>query len=146
MIFATPDFGTSGSIACFLLLVWALVLAFAVWGVARGTQLLGGDSPQDKKRGILLLLVSGLVPFSCCVGPSQVIRLVYGNYPLGRYPDNKVKEGMTAEEVVAALATPHERYKEDDGESWYYWIDSWGLYWFCVRLGPDGRVISTHGN
>ena len=39
-------------------------------------------------------------------GPSQVVRLTYGNYPLGNYPDNKVKEGMTAAEVEASLGPP----------------------------------------
>jgi hypothetical protein len=31
-------------------------------------------------------------------------------------------------------------------ESWYYWIDSFGAYYFGVRFDSDGWVIATHGN
>jgi hypothetical protein len=146
MTFATPDFGTSGGVACLLLLVWALVFALVLWGVARGALLLQRGSPRQKKCGVVLLLVSALLPLSCCLGPSQVTRLVYGNYPLGSYPDNEIREGMTGEEVVAVLGTPHERHEQDEGECWYYWIDSFGISWFAVRFGRDGRVVGTHGN
>ena len=32
------------------------------------------------------------------------------------------------------------------GEGWYYWLDSFGIGYFGVRFGPDGRVTGTHGN
>jgi outer membrane protein assembly factor BamE (lipoprotein component of BamABCDE complex) len=53
---------------------------------------------------------------------------------------------MTRDEVAAILGSPHERFKKDDAESWYYWIDSFGVSYFGVRFGPEGRVIGTHGN
>jgi hypothetical protein len=146
MIFATPDFGASIGVGCFLLVVWAFVLALVIVGFARGVRLLKSGSPQGRRYGVLLLLVSGLVPLSCCLGPSQVIRVIYGNYPLGSYPNNKVKEGMTADEVVAMLGTPHERHKQGERESWFYWIDSFSISWFGVDFGPDGRVVHTYGN
>jgi hypothetical protein len=146
MPFATPDFGASAGIGCFVVLAWAFVLLLVGVGVVWGLKLLDGGSPKGRRRGVLLLVVSGLVPLSCCLGPSQVVRLVYGNYPLGHYPNNKVQEGMTAEEVVAVLGPPHERWKKGDGETWCYWIDSFGAYWFAVDFGEDGRVASTYGN
>jgi hypothetical protein len=69
-----------------------------------------------------------------------------GNYPIGSFPKNKIKEGMTADEVVAILGVPHERYKQDDTENWYYRIDSFGIDWLAVQFSPDGRVVGTHPN
>jgi hypothetical protein len=114
VIFATPDFGASGGMACFVLLAWAFVLMLAAVGAVRGVRLLGGGSPQGR-NGVLLVLVSVLAPVACCLGPSHVVRLMYGNYPLGSYPNNKIHEGMTADEVVAILGTPHERHKHGGG-------------------------------
>jgi SmpA / OmlA family len=141
MIFATPDFGTSGGIVCFLVLIWAFVLVFALLGFAKGVKLLDGGSPRNKKFAVLLFLLSGLVPVSCCLGPSHAVRVIYGNYPIRNYP-NTIRKGMTADEVVATLGTPHERH----ADSWYYWIDSFGISWFAVEFDQDGRVIGTHGN
>jgi hypothetical protein len=53
---------------------------------------------------------------------------------------------MSTDEVKALLGTPHERYKQGEEESWYYWIDSFDAGWFGVRFGPDGRVLSKYGN
>jgi hypothetical protein len=146
MIFATPDFGASAGLGCFLLVVWAFVLVLAMLGVAKGVRLLQTGSPRGRRYGVLLLLASGLVPLSCCVGPSHLVRLVYGNYPLGSYPNGKVQEGMTADEVVGTLGQPHERRKQGEGERWYYWMDSFSMRWFGVDFGPDGRVVRTYGN
>jgi hypothetical protein len=142
MFFATPDFGTSGGMVCFLGLIWAFVLGFVLLGLAKGIRLLDRDSPRANKSAVLLLLMCGLVPVSCCLGPPHVVRLMYSNYPLGSYPNNKIRVGMTEDEVVATLGTPHERHSD----SWYYWIDSFGISWFAVDFGPDGRVAGTHGN
>jgi hypothetical protein len=146
VIFATPDFGTSSGIALVLLIVGAVVLTLVLVGILWGVKLLGNSSPRLRRRGALLLLVSGLVPTSCCVGPPQVVRLVYGNYPLWSYPNNKIGDGMTEEEVKAILGSPHERWKRNDEEGWYYWLDSFGIRYFGVDFGPDGRVIRTYGN
>jgi outer membrane protein assembly factor BamE (lipoprotein component of BamABCDE complex) len=72
--------------------------------------------------------------------------MLYGNYPLGSYPNSRIRIGMTADEVVATLGTPHQRRKRDEGVTWYYWIDSFGDSWFGVDFGPDGRVVYTYGN
>jgi hypothetical protein len=145
MLFATPDFGASGGIVCCLAVVWAFILVAVLLAIVKGVKLFNSDSRQARRFGVLLLLASGLVPLSCCFGPSQFVRLEYGNYPLGTYPTNKVQEGMTADEVVAALGTPHERHG-DNKERWYYWIDSFSIRWFSVEFGPDGRVDHTYGN
>jgi outer membrane protein assembly factor BamE (lipoprotein component of BamABCDE complex) len=72
--------------------------------------------------------------------------LEYGNYPLGSYPNGKITQGMTKDEVEAILGSPHERFKRDDEETWYYWLDSFRIGFFGVRFGPDGHVTGTHGN
>jgi hypothetical protein len=147
MVFATPDFGASAAVGCFLLVVWACVLVFAGLGAVRGLMLLHpGSPPRGRRCGVILVLASGLLPLSCCLGPAQLVRLAYGNYPLGSYPNGKVQEGMTADEVVATLGSPHERHKQGEGERWYYWIDSFGMHWFGVEFGPDGRVVHTYGD
>src|SRR5260370_27622578 len=110
-IFATPDFMASGVIVLFLAFVWAIVLLLVCVGIILGIRWLASDSPRIRKCGVVLLLVSGLVPFFCCLGPSHVVRLVHGNYPLGSYPSNKIKQGMSVDEVTAALGTPPEHYK-----------------------------------
>ena len=146
MIFATPDFGASGGIVLVLMIVWAVVLALVAAAILWGMKLLRSMSRTTRTVGFLLILVSGLVPFGCCFGPSHVVRFIYGNYPLKHYPTGKIKEGMSPDEVLAILGTPHQRYKRSDGESWYYWLDSFDINWFGVQFGPDGRVTSTHGN
>ena len=146
VIFATPDFGAGASMACFAVLAWAVVLLFVAAGVVCGARLLKSTSLIARRGGLALLLGSASVPFLCCLGPPCLIRIEYGNYPIGSRPDGKVKEGMTSDEVVAALGTPHERHKEDSGESWYYWLDSYGIGWFGIRFGPDGRVVRTYFN
>jgi hypothetical protein len=146
MIFATPDFGASGAIVLCLLLAWAIVLVLVAVGIACGLRLLKNGSARARTWGGLLVLLSGLVPLSCCLLPPHAVRIAYGNYPLGSYPSNKIQEGMTKKEVLAILGPPHERFEEHDGESWYYWIDSFDISYFAVRFGPDGRVTGTHGN
>jgi hypothetical protein len=145
-VLATPDFGASATEACVLAIVWAVVLLLVAWGVMLGIGLIHGGSPRARRLGVLLLLVSASVPLSCCLGLPLVVRLVYGNYPLGRYPNGKITEGMTADEVVAVLGMPHQRLQLDDAERWYYWIDSFGMSYFGVTIGPDGRVKDARGN
>ena len=145
-LFATPDFGASACIYGFLLIVWAAVLVLVLVGFGWGAKLLRSESPKIKMRGILILLVSVLVPLTCCLAPPHTVRVLYGNYPIGSYPNNKIHKGMTADDVTEVLGTPHERFTQGGGEQWYYWIDSFGIGYFGVRFGPDGRVIGTHGN
>jgi hypothetical protein len=146
VIFATPDFGAGASIACVWLLTWAVVLVFVSAGVVWGAALIKSESLIVRRRGLILLLGSASAPLFCCLAPPCIVRIGYGNYPIYRRPDGKIKEGMSADEVVAVLGTPHERVKEKDGESWYYWIDSLGIDWFRVSFGPDGRVTETWSN
>src|SRR5262245_22181041 len=110
MIFATPDFGASSYIALFLLIAWFVVLVLVALGVFKGINPLWRGSPKRRVYGCLLLLVSGLVPLVCYLGPSEVFRFQYGDYPLGNYPD-RIREGMTADDVVTTLGNPHQRRK-----------------------------------
>jgi hypothetical protein len=145
-LFGTPDFGAAAGIGCFVLIIWAVVFVFVGFGLVLAARSLGSESAKRKTFGCLLLLTCGLVPLSCCLGPSQLVRLTHGNYPIGSYPTGKVSEGMTADEVTAVLGTPHERDEQDGRKSWFYWIDAFGISWFGVDFGPDGRVKYTYGN
>jgi len=146
IIFATPDFGASGFVALFWLIVYVAIIVFAFVGVVMGAKLLAKESPKVRKTGLALILAGGMVPLFCCLGPPYITRVLKGNYPIKRYPDNKITRGMTRDEVVTILGSPHERYKQGDEDHWYYWIDSFGISWFGVNFGPDGQVIVTYGN
>jgi hypothetical protein len=145
-LFATPDFGSGAGILGIVTLVWLAVLVLVAVGVFGGFRLLKRESLIARRCGWILLLGSLSVPLFCCLAPPGIVRITYGNFPIGAYPNGKIREGMSKDEVAAVLGAPHERYTEDDGESWYYWVDSFGAHWFCVRFGPEGRVIRTHGN
>jgi outer membrane protein assembly factor BamE (lipoprotein component of BamABCDE complex) len=80
------------------------------------------------------------------MGPSQVVRAIYGNYPLGYHPGGKIKEGMSVDQVVAILGTPHERHTQGDEEHWYYYIDSFGMTLFGVDFDSQGRVVRTYSH
>lgn len=109
--------------------------------------MLHGESPASRKYGFVLIVSSGLLPLLCWQGPQHLVRLTYGNYPLGRYPNRMIEEGMSMEEVRRILGSPHERVKGYEGaESWYYWIDSFSAYYFGVQFDSDERVMGTHGN
>lgn len=146
MLFATPDFGVGASIWGMVCLAWVVVFVLVALGIAWGTKLLRSESSKARRYGLVLVLVSGAVPLSCWLLPPVAVRMMYGNYPLGSRPDGKIMEGMTRDEVSAARGSPHERFKTDDEESWYYWIDPFGAGYFGVRFGPEGRVKGTHGN
>ncbi len=146
MVFATPDFGAGATIWGMVCLAWLVVLVLTVLGIAWGSRLLRSQSPKDRKYGLFFVVVSGMVPLCCYLLPPQIVRITYGNYPLGSNPSGKISEGMTRDEVSAILGNPHELFKTDDEESWYYWLDSFGIGYFGVRFGPEGRVIGTHGN
>ncbi len=143
--FATPDFGAGARIVGVLALIWLAYLAGALFGGIRGVILIRRGWSHGRWIGIILLLVSAAVPFSCCVAPSLLFRQHYGSFPLSGNPYTRVKEGMSADEVRASLGNPHNRDERDDGEGWYYYQDSLEICWFCVDFGPDGRVKGTHG-
>src|SRR5690348_6142072 len=114
--------------SCSLLMAWVVVLALAGVGIVRGAKRLGTASPKGRTYAVVLMLLSGSIPLCCFFGPSQVVRLTRGNYPLGHYPSGKITTGMSKDEVAAILGTPHERHARDGEEHWYYWIDSFGIY------------------
>jgi SmpA/OmlA family protein len=144
VIFATPDFGAGAFVAGIVMLAGAITLILVAAGFIGGAILLRSRSIIVRRVGWFVLLGSAAVPPLCCVVPPYIIRVEYGNYPIGDYADDKVHEGMSQDEVAAALGTPHERFKVQDGEAWYYWCDSFGIRWSCVRFGADGRVTRTY--
>ena len=94
----------------------------------------------------MIILASILAPVFCCVGPPHLFRLAYGSYPIGSYPNGKIKEGMSPAEVEAILGKPHDCTKFGKEERWLYWIDPYGIRWFGVHFGADQHVASTYGN
>ena len=146
MIFATPDFGTSASLASCLCFVWIAVLALVAVGIGCGIKLVNNGSAKARVYGLVIVAGCGMVPICCCLLPAHLTKMEYGNYPLGSYPNNKIEEGMTKDEVAAILGTPHNKVEEDDGDRWYYWIDSFGIHWCCVRFDRESRVSGMHGN
>ena len=145
-VFATPDFGVTGIIALFWLIVGAVVLLLAGVGIFFGARLWNSNSSARRKFGVLLFLASWLFPLFCYFTPTVIFRIEYGNYPIGSYPSGKIRNGMSVNDVEAFLGAPHKRSKEDDRETWLYWIDSFGMYWVGVDFGPDGRVTNMYGN
>jgi hypothetical protein len=144
-IFASPDFGASGGIFVFLIIAWGIVFALVSIGLYLGARFFRKESPKAKKLGVLITLVSGLTPFFCCMAPPLAVRIFYGNYPIGS-SHGKIDEGMSKDEVTAILGNPHERFKQDEQEKWFYWFDSFGIGWFGVDFGSDGHVIRTYAN
>jgi outer membrane protein assembly factor BamE (lipoprotein component of BamABCDE complex) len=124
-----------------------MVVAITVLGIIRGLGLLSDESSARRRRGLLYLVASVLLPLCCWIGPSQVVRLEYGNYPIGEDSQkDRIREGMTMDEVTSMLGTPHERHSEAGKELWFYWMDAYSIFWFAVDFGPDGRVTKTYGN
>jgi hypothetical protein len=87
---------------------------------------------------------------SLCIVPGLIFRSHYGRAPLTvqEYHDTawKVKVGMTADEVRAAIGTPHEIVPCNMAEgatTWYYYTDSFAFGFFGVNFNADGRVISS---
>src|SRR2546423_140319 len=133
MIFATPDFGAGASIVCFLMMVWFIVIVVVLIALGRAIHLFGKKDRESRRAGIAFLLFSALLPLGCCVGPSLLDRIVYGNFPIGRSGRQKIAEGMTKEEVKEALGTPH----EINGDTWYYWEDAYSIIYLRVHFGSD---------
>jgi hypothetical protein len=143
VLFATPDFGATGFVILVLLGVGAVILLLAAIGFMVGMTKYG---ETGSKAGCVLSLVSLLFPMICYFAPGLVFRLQYGHFPLGAYPSGKIEKGMTPGEVQAILGLPQRREKLRGEESWFYDLDSFGVYWFGVDFGPDGRVRNTYGN
>src|SRR5262249_20102479 len=136
-LIATPDFGASGGFFLFLAFVGFVVLVGALLLIVRGVRVLRNGSANGRTRGVILLLIGALLPLLVYSGPSGVFRLVYGSYPTGRYPNDAIRKGMSADEVMGAMGPPHKRTIENGESKWYYYVDSFGMSWFGVDFGPD---------
>jgi hypothetical protein len=105
-VFGTPDFGATAFVILIWLIVWVLILVSALVGAVYAAALLHRENAKGRRYGLVLLLVSGLVPLTCWLGPPHAVRVFYGNYPVGADARDKIKEGMTKEEVTAILGEP----------------------------------------
>lgn len=124
---------------CCVLFVWAMVLCFAGIGFLWSCRFRDTDSPGWRNVRITVMVLSGLIPLSCCVLPPVWFRTQFGSFPTGNI-SSKVHKGMTKEEVLTVLGPPHRQYPDDEPQGWYYYNDSYGLSAESVWFGPDGRV------
>ncbi|WP_439623229.1 outer membrane protein assembly factor BamE [Gemmata sp.] len=145
VLFANGVEGSATATAgCCLLFVWALVLGPAGIGFLWSSRFSELDSPGRKKTRIAVLVLSGLVPLTCCLAPPLCVRVTRGNFPTSA---SQIRPGMTKEQVLEQLGPPHSRVDDDDLQPrWYYWNDSYGLFYDSVWFGPDGRVSNVGGN
>jgi hypothetical protein len=99
-------------------------------------------SPRDTCLGVFagICLLAYILPSAC-------FRLRYDQPPLSgekyRSSGVTVKEGMSSEEVIAALGQPHRRQPDsgpDGGERWIYYTDALEDGYLGIHIGPDGRV------
>ena len=147
VVFGTPDFGATAFVILFWLVVWIIILSLSLVGAVCATVWLHKGTAKSKRYGLILILTCACVPLTCWLGPPHAVRLVFGNYPIGRYPSpSEITRGMTSEDVLTKLGKPHEYYKDAEGESWFYWLDSYGIMWFGVYFYADGTVKGTSFN
>lgn len=146
MLFASPDFGAGGTIVFVLFVICLFITAGVIVGLVKAVKLLRRNSAVSRLSGVVLLLACVTVPLSCWFAPGHLFRTRHGNDPLGHYPIGVVKEGMTRDEVRGLLGNPHQVHSLHGEESWSYYLDPFGIDWFGVSFGPDGRVISTGGS
>jgi hypothetical protein len=133
MIFAAGGLGIGAAvnaILCFGLLSLVLAAFLCLVGVnfARST------NKNTKRLGVIIVLLSCSLPFLYCLS----LRDITGRSELRM----KIREGMTQEEVIAAVGEPSSKQKD----SWIYHCDLWGLNIFGVHFREDGRVEWTFVN
>ncbi len=147
VIFATPNWA-AGHVGQWLLIISTVVLAISAIGILLGVRLLSDKLSTGRRfAGGLLLLGGCLFPFFCYfAAPHAEVRLENGTHPLGSYPNGKIQEGMSRDDVKAILGPPQQRGKYKDRETWMYLIDPYGEHWFDVDFGPDGHVTNTYGD
>ena len=79
---------------------------------------------------------------SCCYLPNLAVRIGYGNWPIGNPNKYHYVKGMSQEEIRLILGSPHERYSNDDGESWHYYCDAFGIAIVGLQFDHDGILIN----
>ena len=145
VIFAALE-STAGNAMQRLLTNLTVVLAISTAAIILGARLLRNTSSVGKKcAGALLLLIGCLLPFFWNVAGFQGGRLDTSTHTNGGFPGDKIKEGMSRDEVRAILGPPHQRKKNHDRETWTYWSDAYDGYAVTVDFGPDGRVTNSNG-
>lgn len=90
--------------------------------------------------GFTAVLLASLL--SCCFLPNLLVRVCYGNWPIGDPNQYKYDKGMTGEEVRAMLGPPHERYADEEGETWYYYCDAFGFAIVGMKFDREGLMVS----
>src|SRR5262249_33960499 len=80
---------------------------------------------------------------SCCFPPNVVVRIYYGNWPIGDPNKYKYGPGMTQEQIRSVLGSPHVRDRYEDGsERWCYYCDAFGMNIVSILFDRDGIVVA----
>jgi hypothetical protein len=147
MVFALSQFG-SGGLPYFYLFVLMAIIYVSALVVSGGRKLRREGTSEARRVGLVLVVLGSLIPSAVCYPPVRfaIDRVNHGNSPFGDIDVEKVHEGMTQDEVGAALGYAQDQHGEGDREVWYYWTDWCGLNCVCVRFERDGRVTSISGD
>ena len=117
-----------------MLCIGSLSLIIAIIFVMVGFNFVRSTNKSTRRLGVVTILLSCSLPFLCCLSfqdltdPSK-LRM-------------KIREGMTEEEVIAAVGEPNVKQTGD----WIYRTDLWGLGSVGVHFRDDGRVERTFIN
>lgn len=116
-------------------------------GLRRNRPTEGAATSVVSKASVVLLCVVLSCPLSCVFfGPvtSVLCRLITGTWPIGDPNKAPIHDGMTRDEVKAALGEPHARYSEvGGGERWYYYLDGLGIGYLGIDFNAEGVVTGT---
>jgi hypothetical protein len=130
-----------GAGECLFLVLIVPSLVFSIVLLIRGYRKCN-DVASQKRRGYWLILLGLSIPGFWYFGPQLLFRLEAGSYPLKRFPTN-IREGMTQQEVIDLLRQPHEVYKHDRDDTWYYYFGYFNSNYFGIVFNKDGRVLRT---
>jgi hypothetical protein len=146
MLLATPDFGAGATVFGFIIILGLATVAIALGGILWGSALLKRGSRTGKSCGLVVLVVSGLLPVTYCQAPNILARCMYGRFLLLMDPSVRIAKGMSMEEVKANLGDPHEHFRGHEGERWFYYVAPFGIGYWGIDFDTDERVVSIYGD
>lgn len=92
------------------------------------------------KRSLVAFMLATVV-LSVWFLPGLLIRVVYGDFPIGQPTKYRIVVGMTREEVLAVLGPPHERYSGTGAEeTWCYRCYALNVSTYAIYFDGHGRV------
>jgi len=144
-LFATPDFGAGASAAVAIVFIYLIIFGFCTLFFFIGLHLRKNPNKKDKDIGLGMISFFGALPFLCCLAPPVLFVLICGRFP-GLPSSDKIKVGMTREEVQNITGKPHEIMNRLDRETWSFYGDFFGLTDFFIDFDDKGIVKSTYSH